>query len=316
MSLLNKPNLEYIKNLYTNRRLKKIVNVYQQTYINIKGQGFGDFLRGSIYLTYICIILGLEFEIDLTNHPISEYLSYKGSPGNVLYSNIEAFIDYYNNLENEQHFILKFIKKLNQHNEETYYLFNNFKPLFKIENPKFNIIQKARDIIIPKIEPINLVLDQLDNKLNLNNIKRNQYAVIQIRCGDFFMNIKKNIDSEKHQISLKHINDIITYINQCTHKKKKYILIGDSNKIKKYVASKFTNIITFDSKITHLGEDVNINKNAIIDTLIDFNIMRFSNFIISFTAYGHGSGFSKYCSILYNIGFKQILLKPTLSYNV
>lgn len=52
------------------------------------------------------------------------------------------------------------------------------------------------------------------------------------------------------------------------------------------------------------------------NTLIDFNIMRFSNFIISFTAYGHGSGFSKYCSTLYHVPFEQILLQPCLTYNV
>jgi hypothetical protein len=72
----------------------------------------------------------------------------------------------------------------------------------------------------------------------------------------------------------------------------------------------------FNTEITHLGEDKSNNNNAVLETLIDFNIMRFSNFIISFTAYSHGSGFSKYCSTIYDVPFEQILLQPSLTYNV
>ena len=313
--MYDKPNLDYIKQYYTNNKLKKKVNVFQKQYINIKGQGFGDFIRGSIYLTYICIILDLEFDIDLRNHPISEFLEYHDSLYNICYSNIEAFIDYYNNKEHEKEFIKEFIKKLNNLDEEIYYLYNNFKPLFQIENLNFNIIQKARNIIIPKIEPKKYILDILDNKLENHGLNRNKYAVIHIRCGDYFMNIKK-VDSTKHQISSKHINDIIKILTIQTNKEKKYIIIRDSNKIKRYISNKFPNMIMFNSKITHLGEDENNDSSSISETLIDFNIMRFSNFIISFSAYGHGSGFSKYCASVYNIPFNQIILQPRLKYNI
>jgi len=313
--VLDKPNLEYIKYMYKNTKLKKIVNVYQKNYINIKGQGFGDFLRGSIYLTYVCMVLGLDFDIDIKNHPMSMYLKNDISLYNIDYSNIEAFIDYYNNIENEQKFIINFIQKLNNYNEENLYLFNNFKPSFDIENPNFNIIQKARDLIIPKIEPKDFILELLDNKLNTYKLKRNEYGIIHIRGGDYFMNIEK-VDVNKHQISVKHVNDIITFISKYCSKEKKYIVVGDSDKIKKIVSNKFNNIINFETKITHLGEDDNINNDALIETILDFNIMRFSNSIISFTAYAHGSGFSKYCSTIYNVPFYQIVLQPTLSYNI
>jgi hypothetical protein len=313
--VLDEPNLEYIKYIYKNTKLKKIVNVYQKNYINIKGQGFGDFLRGSIYLTYVCMVLGLDFDIDIKNHPMSMYLKNDISLYNIDYSNIEAFIDYCNNIENERKFIINFIRKLNNYNEENLYLFNNFKPSFDIENPKFNIIQKARDLIIPKIEPKDFILELLDNKLDTYKLKRNEYGIIHIRGGDYFMNIKK-VDVNKHQISVKHVNDIITFISKYCSKEKKYIVVGDSDKIKKIVSNKFNNIINFETKITHLGEDDNINNDALIETILDFNIMRFSNSIISFTAYAHGSGFSKYCSTIYNVPFYQIVLQPTLSYNI
>lgn len=314
--IFDNPNLDYIKNLYTNKTLKKIVNVYQKQYVNYIGQGLGDFLRGSIYLTYICILLNLEFDIDFKNHPMSKFLE-KDNSYNIDYSKVEALINFNTfTPESEYKFIKEFIIKLNNCKDEQFYLFNNSIPLFDIENPNFNIIQKAREIIIPKIEPKQYVLDILDSRLKKTGLEKNKYAVIHIRCGDYFMNIKKNIDSEKHKISLKHINDIINTLKRKLNPVKKYIIIGDSYKIKKHISSKFLNIILFDSGITHLGEDTTNNKNCILDALIDFNIMRFSNFIVSFTAYGHGSGFSKYSSTLYNIPFKQIILQPILQYNV
>ena len=311
--ILDNPNLDYIKSIYKNTKLKKIVNVYQKKYINIKGQGFGDFLRGSIYLTYICLVLGLDFDIDIKNHPMSMYLNNNISLYNINYSNIEPYICYDNN---ETNFIINFIKKLNNYNEEIFYLFNNSQPLFNIANPKFNIIQKARNIIIPKIEPKKNVLDILDNKLDMCNLKRKKYGVIHIRAGDYFMNIQKNVDSHKHQISFKHINDIITFISLYCSRKKKYIVVGDSDKIKRYITAKFSNLIMFDTKITHLGESNTNDNTSILDTFIDFNIIRFSNFIISFSGYGHGSCFSDYCAKLYNIPYNKILLEPILSYNI
>lgn len=310
----DRPNLYYISSLFTNKKLKKIVNVYQKQYINSRGQGFGDFLRGSIYLTYVCIILGLEFDIDLKNHSISKFFKISESVYSICYNDIKAYIDYNNGLEEEN--MNNFIQDLNKIDSEIYYLFNNYVPSFNIENPKFNIIQQARNNMIPKIEPKEYVLDILDNKLQTCKLHRNNYAVIHLRCGDYFMKIQKNIDEHKHQISKKHVNDIINIINKQFNKNKKYILIGDSNTIKKYITSKFPNILMFNTEITHLGEDKSDNDTAVLDTLIDFNIMRFSNFIISFTAYGHGSGFSKYCSTLYHVPFEQFLLQPCLTYNV
>jgi hypothetical protein len=298
----NNINLEEIP--YTNKKLKKIVNVFQKQYTNMVGQGLGDFLRGSIYLTYICNVLNLDFDIDLHNHAISKFLNITDSSYNICYSNVSASKAIQKNL----------INTLDNYEGEIYYLYNNFTPLFDIENPKYNIIQKARKLIIPKIEPKLFVLNILDKKLEMSGLKQNTYAVIHIRCGDYFMNIKKNIDTEKHQISTKHVNDILDTLKKNLNPNKKYIIIGDSNKIKKYIANNFTNIIMFNSQITHLGEDQSNSEIPILDTLIDFNIMRFSNFIISFTAYGHGSGFSKYCATIYNIPFKQIILYPILIY--
>ena len=272
--------------------LKKIVNVF---YLNW-GAGFGDFLRGSLFLIDICVERGLEFDIDISHHPMSNFLNYDY---NINRKNIDlSKIITVNN----QRIIT--ISKINSCTEEILYLFcNHFCPEFKLN------IKKAKDIIIPKIEPNQFILDLLDNKLNTYQLKRKQYDVIHIRTGDYNMNInlrEDNYSSHNHSISIKHLNDIIHYIHTHTDKSNQIILIGDNHQFKKIISSDFNYIKIFDSNITHLGESLHPTNDAIIDTLIDFNLMRFSNRIISFSLYAHGSGFAKYSSLIYDVPFEQI----------
>ena len=51
--------------------IEKIIHVYQLEYSNGKPTGFGDYLRGSLFLLQICNKYNLEFDIDMNAHPIS-----------------------------------------------------------------------------------------------------------------------------------------------------------------------------------------------------------------------------------------------------
>ena len=61
-------------------------------------------------------------------------------------------------------------------------------------------------------------------------------------------------------------------------------------------------------KIEHLGGDINHHKRpeGIKNSLLEFYLMSYSNSILALTAYDHISGFSRYCSEIYNIPFKNI----------
>ena len=287
-----------IKNIYKNTKLKKIVNVYQKKYIN--------FLRGSLYLTDLCNMLNLEFDIDIINHPMSKYLKNNLPTYDISYSDISVYINF--NIEADSKiFLIKLIHILNNCNNEIFFLCNNSYIFCKTTK---NSIQKFRNTIIPKIEPNNFILEKLDEKLSIYNLKRNQYAVIHIRCGDYSMNIENHVELYKTtHIKLHQINNIVNYLKNNINKNKKYILIGDNNIIKKIISDEFPdNLLIFNTKITHLGESPYSNEESIIETLIDFYLMKYSNFTISFTIYGHGSGFSKYCSLIYNINYNEIIL--------
>ena len=68
------PEIRNIANSFTNTKLKKIVNVYQTDYKNMKSPGLGDFLRGCFCLMQVCRLINVEFDIDISQHPLSKYI--------------------------------------------------------------------------------------------------------------------------------------------------------------------------------------------------------------------------------------------------
>ena len=324
MSIPNGPNVHtltqslefekivrHIRNNFKNSKLKKVVNVFQMTYVNDKSQGIGDFFRGSIYLTHLCKLLHIGFDVHLLNHPLHICLAnqeneYDSMKCNEIYAHIDK-------TDRRGAFIIDFINMLNACNEEIAYVYFNYDPRFDIENPKYGIIHDARNIIIPKINPTECVLNLMDKKLAAMNVQRNQYSVIHIRLGDHFM-IKRDSNHLKHIFSI-HVGFIINHIRNKLNQHEKYILVGDNCVAKNIISRKFNNIRVFNNEIIHLGEKNNLvemNERTLMDTFVDFYIMRYSAHIWSYSAYGHGSGFSKQCAHIYGVPFDQSILQPSL----
>ena len=74
---------------FTNKNIKKIVNVYQLQYTNAPCEGLGDFLRGSFYIMQLSKLLNLKFELDISNHPIAKYIENPGKNPSINYNNLE-----------------------------------------------------------------------------------------------------------------------------------------------------------------------------------------------------------------------------------
>lgn len=284
---------------YKNISLKKIINVFQKTYINLKGMGFGDFLRGSFYLMQISNILNLEFDIDYKNHMISKFLHKKDEINNIHinYNNIFFYMGYLNimnvNLTNE------FINYINSVNEENLYFYTNSRELFEISPSEIDFMKKR---IIP-----NKILEiSINETMNNLNLIEKQFNIIHIRAGDRFILLNYTDTNFFKRIE----NLMISKINN----NEKYFLLSDSNELKKIINNKYPNIITNLNKIIHTGEEHNITLEdeyiATKNTLVDFFIMSKANKIICISAYGHKSGFSEYCSIIFNINYDFSFIAP------
>jgi hypothetical protein len=150
--------------------------------------------------------------------------------------------------------------------------------------------------------PNTFMQEYIDYTLNEMNLKRNTYATIHIRSGDQYLTNSETMNDE-------FINKIKKYIDKLIVPNKKYLIISDSN-ILKVALKSYPNFYIVNRKIQHLGGQFlkSEETNGIMNTLLDFYLMSYSNAIFAFCAYSHVTGFSKYCAIINKIPFNFIVL--------
>jgi len=292
----------------TNKNLKTIVHVYQYNFVKQKSPGLGDFLRGSFYLMQLSRILNVDFKIDISNHPISEFIINNGKNADINYQNIEFVLGFNrpemsylinppNNTYFDINFANKIIRELNKSRSKHVGLFTNAFPIY------YNFLDYGRNLIKSQLMPNKKMTDYIDKAFSNLQLKPNAYAVIHIRTGDEYLSTDKGKSSPC-------TNQILNVINKINNPGKKYLILSDNNALK-LILKKTPNFYVHIHNIEHLGGEINYNKNSdgIQNTLLEFYLMSYSNSILLLTTYDHISGFSKYCSEIYNIPFKNIHIK-------
>lgn len=107
----------------------------------------------------------------------------------------------------------------------------------------------------------------------------------------------------KKKFNLENLEKLKSEINNLP-KSENYLLLADNNPIKRYIINQFPFIKTFFKEISHSGEKVN-EINKIKNTMVEFYLMSYSKKILNYSSYLHGSGFSKWCAVTYDIPYKS-----------
>jgi hypothetical protein len=297
IKIINNDKLHYIK---TN--IHKIVNVYQETYNNNKkATGLGDFIRGSIYLIQFCNKYNINYDIDISNHPISNYL-------NITPSNKKYLINSFDNnncirIISENNIILpKTGDDIDAYFIDYLYeqiIINNTILIYTIAYPEFTSNDKEKEFIRSYFKPNNNIENLFDFTLSKLKLTKNNYTVIHIRSGDnLLVNNQNNIDKQIIFNIIKECN-LFFDINKNTN----YLLLADSNYIKYIIIKQFPFIKSVFNEITHLGEGVKLTNETVKNTMLDFYLIANSFNVFAMSVYQHGSGFSKWTSEIYNIPY-------------
>ena len=280
-------------NFNKNKKIEMIVNIYMQNYSNAVGGGIGDFIRGSFFLLQFCIVNNLRFDIDYQNHPVAKYLykKYDKVEEPINYKDIEYYFP--DNTTVTEFFYNNFINHLETIQNKRICLFSNNIPMYKI-----NIFEKQfiKDKFLPNEELIQIINNKM---LQLELIEKN-FITIHIRVSDSVF----NNDIIDNNILLKLI-EFIKNVNIHFFSKKK-LLLTNSNKIKKLLKNIFNDLIIDINNITHLA--FSNNDLSIRDTLCDMFMISKSEQVFSISSYAHGTGFSKYISLLYDIPYYPYFL--------
>jgi len=295
------------------KKVTKIYHVYQQKYAyNVNVTGFGDFIRGCFFVLQFCNKYNFSYDF-LIYHPIAFFLekfknSYNHntlfdkllSDKNIMFTQCNLKDTIFNkNNNNIDGFILS-NKPLNDYVD---YLCN----LKVINNSlySYNTLFPYDDVSLQERETIKMMLEPTDEmKLYVEetttslDISIKKYIVIHIRSGDVYLkNETKIFDSNYFKFITNEIFHIINKHNFDV------LLIADNNEIKYLICEIFPNIKTLYKDITHLGEGIDLEIEKVKNTLLDFYLMANSSLIYSFTVYPHGTGFSYWCSKVYDIPY-------------
>lgn len=283
--------------------------VYQYNYLNNEPvTGFGDFIRCCFFIIQFSEKYNTKVDFHINDHPIKNYLSYfentlslqsiisKNIPflkiNNYIYKKYKNIITYkYKDIDT---ILINFINSLHLYNGNVY--------IYLINHPDEALItsyhkEKLAEILMPN----NYLNNQVIHAMNCLNLNTKKFKVIHLRFedDDYHKNIINRTAYILYIIRLLVINKDDDDI----------FLISNKNFIKSRLIQLMPNIKTIIHSTSHIAcKETNDNEN-IINTLKEFYIMSKANYIYSFSVYRHGSGFSKWCAVTYNIPYVCFFLE-------
>ena len=300
-------------------RLKKkkvttINHIYQQKYAHdINVTGLGDFIRGCFYILQFCNKFNFKCNI-LIQHPIAFFLEKFYTSYNPLYDKLLSN----NNVMFTQSNLKDTIFNKNNNNIDGFVLSSKTQTDFveylcsiKVKNnsiysyntlfPYDDISFQDCNLMASLLQPTNEMKEYVDETMSCLGISKKKFNIIHIRSGDIYLkNETKIFDS----LYFKTVtNEIFRIINSNRAGNNDFLLIADNNEIKYLLCEIFPQIKTLYKDITHLGEGIELEREKVKNTLLDFYLISSSASVFSFTIYAHGTGFSWWCAKIYGIPY-------------
>jgi hypothetical protein len=309
--IFNDINVEskYINNI-KNKHINKIIHIYQEKYAyNTNVSGLGDFIRSCFFIIQFCKKYDFQLEI-IINHPIAYFLNKycdTYSPVHFPNSNKIVTLKHHNFIgcafDNNN-----YIKGFNVTNQSIgiFCDYLSRQPVINGSVASYNIFLPYNNVSLQEciqvrslFEPSREIYDYVEETLTKLSLIKKKYIILHIRAGDSYLtDNNKNINLNYFNVVENEISNILT-----KNKNSNFLMIADNNEIKKLLIGCFPSIKFLINDITHLGEGFKLERNKVKNTLLDFYLMSLSSFIYAFTCYNHGSGFSYWCSKMYNIPY-------------
>lgn len=264
---------------------------------NNQSPGFADFLRGTCALFKFSKLYDFTLELDNT-HPIFNF-----------------FQSHKNLVKSYDKHICEMISPLDYQfiHDNFYDIFENKKSFTVITNSFYStnsdgtvynygeISNECKQFLKEILTPNELFQKRINSIFEYFNFSENDdYCIIHVRMGDNYLYHNSDLDANVFNLLNNKINFILD------NDLKKVVLITDTRNLgislRDYPRVNKSNFIYWDNCKTHLGDLNNASAEAISDTLVDFFIMSKANKIF----YLNESGFSKICSLIYDIEYTTL----------
>ena len=249
------------------------------------------------------------------NHPLDEFLENHSIINNFgIMEIVSRFEDnnWIKHILNHDNVIINTIRKNDTMTKFVNYLCtspidNNNINIYNILFPYFDVSTDHQQVMRDILKPSQEMKEYVVSTLGKFELIENNYISIHIRSGDNYLNC---VDKQFTVTYLNHItNNIFMLLNK--YPNKFFLLIADNNFIKLYLSSKkIHRLYIIFNEIGHFGENSQLDRNQIKNTMLDFYLFSHSSIIYAFSAYDHGSGFSWWCAKTYGIPYSCKIIKP------
>lgn len=269
-------------------------NVVIMVWLKHLDAGFGDLLRGTIYLHKLSQQMKFKLIVDAQFHPVSQFLvSHPHEYSNHVVQNESKII---NAINADDQFIIDRIR--------THQRGRNPGPILMTTNHSdhFNALSdECKDFMRSLLIPNDEFKTALNDMLNAFKMPKN-YSIIHFRLGDD--------DLINHASNLEYYDDLFKIVNATIQTTPNAFIMTDSVQFKQYLKCAlhpmFRNRIIPTTPI-HLSHP-NADIKTIKETLFDFMILTNARVIKTHSKYGWISGFVKWVSHIFNVPL--INLKP------
>lgn len=248
--------------------------------VELQKFGFGDFIQGSYGLYEICRNLNIDFAIDLSDHPITDYVIPKIDCVKEKKTKIHDITDRSDVVQ-----ISNFVRRIHDLYSAHSYEYVRFYYDSPPENEKTKYECSLSDYFLPNARAEKLIKAKFSYE---------KYNLIHIRCGDHNTFGKSRVA---------YADDIISAIElQLTEIKNSSLLpiliISDSDELKKKL-SELYGFCVIDNTASHTIE----YNDFFNEVALDFFLICRAQSIHQFCVYNQPSGFSYWPHILFKIPF-------------
>ena len=276
---------------------------------SVKSFGFGDLLRGTIFLYQMSAKFGFNFAVDIRLHHISKWLVVDPHGRNDACQNEYVDANIHNikiitttNIANSDYEAAKFnaIYNASLRTPEPLLICTN---MFCNEHLSVECKQFMKTLLTPNEYFANYITQQ-----NASYNVLGPYSILHIRLGDaeFFKN---------KPVNGSNVNEAAKIISR--YAEPNDILMSDSFWFKQQLKSMNVNIAMFVTHPLHLGDlstrFVERIEDSFKETLYEFFTLTNASILKTYSVYGHVSGFVKYAGLIYDIRFidlKQLRQPP------
>lgn len=275
----------------------KVVNCFYDG----AGGGLGDFIRGCVYLYGHCKSKGLDFDFDLSKHPINKYIS---SNCNIEYDVGDIDCLYNKAVEDKTSFLVR-IKRLTEgvfrytKDDETKLIYSNFHyyvqsggKMIAAMNSMPPLSKGCCSWFKDNINFNPTVNEAVDKTLFKNNLKIGNFNIVHFRIGDQNSFGDKRNSENYFKLCREHCSEISKNSNL------PLIILSDSNELKEYLDSLDSNYYVFHLESQHTqsapaqsGLDLSISEDGVFYVAFDAKLLTLAKKVYSYSVYTHGSGF-------------------------